>query len=667
MEYQTEKTFSCYPNIISYECNKKIIKQMEKNICKIKMAQEQATGFFCKIPFPDKNNRLPVLITNNHIINKRILNKNDIEIQIDIKEENEIKKINLNNRMNYTNKKFDIAIIEIKEEDNINNYLELDDKIINCLNSDIINEEYEDTTIYIIQYPKGHLSVSYGVIEKIQEDKRYEFIHNCSTEEGSSGSPILNIYNNKIIGIYKDGINEQKHNKGTFLNYPIKEFIKKNYDQQIFQKKDKPHLSSSNGSNILDKENKYKSDIIINLIRFLYFKKELISKNQSSYIFEGYIIKDEIINILMKLYNIKEIIRFLENNGVLKDVTYQNFNSIYSKINGILDDYQNNNINPIEYIVEQDQFSVFENNSFFYSKNVNNNTNLKYFDNFEIIDKEFSSFLSKTFDNRIDLLPNNYIKNENKIILAIIMKQNYIYEIIAPNSNFILTVLYVIEINHFNIFKNLKLFNNHIFKIIREHGIEKLISFGEPTRIDNNLILNIHSINEGTIIINMNKDSHEISFDFDKTIRKLRIYFFNQIKRADLIENKNIEFISEKNIILRQDDSISKYFNKNEKNNMIFIQVKIKFIFQTNDRKEIKLFIEDDKSIKELIIKFFEKINMLTGNSLSIGDKDIEFINNDKIVPTNSDELIKNFFNYENQKSKIKIIVDDKKGKINLY
>ena len=58
---------------------------------------------------------------------------------------------------------------------------------------------------------------------------------------------------------------------------------------------------------------------------------------------------------------------------------------------------------------------------------------------------------------------------------------------------------------------------------------------------------------------------------------------------------------------------------------------------------------------------------MLTGNSLSIGDKDIEFINNDKIFPTNSDELIKNFFNYENQNSKIKIIVDDKKGKINLH
>ena len=33
--------------------------------------------------------------------------------------------------MNYTNKKFDITIIEIKEEDEIKNYLELDDNILN--------------------------------------------------------------------------------------------------------------------------------------------------------------------------------------------------------------------------------------------------------------------------------------------------------------------------------------------------------------------------------------------------------------------------------------------------------------------------------------------------------------------------------------------------------
>ena len=51
-----------YPNVISYECSKKIIKQMERNICKIIIGEEQGTGFFCKIPFPDLNNMLSVFI-----------------------------------------------------------------------------------------------------------------------------------------------------------------------------------------------------------------------------------------------------------------------------------------------------------------------------------------------------------------------------------------------------------------------------------------------------------------------------------------------------------------------------------------------------------------------------------------------------------------------------
>ena len=56
---------------------KKIINQMEKTICRLKIEDEQGTGFFCKIPFPNKKNMLPVLITNNHIINDTILYKNN--------------------------------------------------------------------------------------------------------------------------------------------------------------------------------------------------------------------------------------------------------------------------------------------------------------------------------------------------------------------------------------------------------------------------------------------------------------------------------------------------------------------------------------------------------------------------------------------------------------
>ena len=66
---------------ITYEKTKVILKQMETCICKIKINDINdiyGTGTFCKIPYPNKNNFLPVLITNNHIINEEIL-KNENE------------------------------------------------------------------------------------------------------------------------------------------------------------------------------------------------------------------------------------------------------------------------------------------------------------------------------------------------------------------------------------------------------------------------------------------------------------------------------------------------------------------------------------------------------------------------------------------------------------
>ena len=202
--------------------------------------KNKVLDFFCKIPFPDLNNMLSVFITNNHIINQELLNKDNIIIEINIEEENNIKKLNLNNRKKYTNEEYDITIIEIKNEDEIKNYLELDDIIINdILNNNNKNKNYIDETIYIIQYPKSKLSVSYRILNQIYEDKKYNFNHKCSTEGGSSGSPILNI-NNILIGIHKEGI-YNKYNKGTFLNYPMKECVRlynnNNYYLQEFNRK----------------------------------------------------------------------------------------------------------------------------------------------------------------------------------------------------------------------------------------------------------------------------------------------------------------------------------------------------------------------------------------------------------------------------------------------
>ena len=237
------------PNIISYETTKTWIEQMEQNTCKINIGNLQGTGFFCEIPFPDENNTLPVFITNNHIINEKLLYQENLKIEIEIMEDG-IKKFNLKDRMKYTNKDYDITIIEIKDSDDLSNYLELDDKLVDdIINNDNRNEIYINNTLYIMQYPEGKLSVSYGKLENISNDKKYNFFHKCSTKHGSSGSPISNL-NNKIIGIHKQGLSN-KENRGTFLNYPIKEFIKLNYpNYNIKQFSKKYNYSSINDTSI---------------------------------------------------------------------------------------------------------------------------------------------------------------------------------------------------------------------------------------------------------------------------------------------------------------------------------------------------------------------------------------------------------------------------------
>ena len=52
-------------------------------------------------------------------------------------------------------------------------------------------------------------------------------MHNCTTDNGSFGSPILNLQTNKVIGIHnKSSIN---YNIGTLLKLPIKDFINKTF------------------------------------------------------------------------------------------------------------------------------------------------------------------------------------------------------------------------------------------------------------------------------------------------------------------------------------------------------------------------------------------------------------------------------------------------------
>ena len=209
-----------YPKPISIEGTKTILRQMQNNVCKIYNPEgRKGTGFFCNISH--NNISIPVMITNNHVINEKYLKSNNI-IKVTLNDDKEEKIIILNdNRRIYTNEKYGTTIIEIKPEiDKINNFMEIDEE-----NYEKSNLTYNNESIYIMQYLNGEKAVvSYGIINKINE---YDIIHYCYTESGSSGSPIINLLNNKIIGIHKAGAINCKYNKGTYLKYPINDFINK--------------------------------------------------------------------------------------------------------------------------------------------------------------------------------------------------------------------------------------------------------------------------------------------------------------------------------------------------------------------------------------------------------------------------------------------------------
>ena len=222
-------------SLIKLECAEKIIEQMKKNICKIILDQIQGTGFFCKIPFPDHNKILPVLITSSHVINEEFLNKDDAKIVLEIKADPNVKELNLKdkNKIIYTNIDYDITLIELKAEDNISDFLELDDIIVDDIISDNNkNKILVDESIYILEYVNGELNYSTGILSNTDENNKVLLRHTCGTGSGSAGSPILNVKTNKVIGIHLSKVMNKSYGLGTFLNYLLKEFISLHTNQK---------------------------------------------------------------------------------------------------------------------------------------------------------------------------------------------------------------------------------------------------------------------------------------------------------------------------------------------------------------------------------------------------------------------------------------------------
>ena len=277
-----------------------ILYQMIKCVCKIKIESTFGTGFFCRIPIGN-NITMTCLMTNYHVIDEKYFREND-KIDLLLNDYNDAKVIDLRiKRKNYFNKEYDITIIELNKNDKIKNFLELDDNLF----KDETKTFFEGISIYSIQYQNGDTAVvSYGLVNSIDN---YNIKHACSTTKGSSGSPILNLSNNKVFGIHKEGSIRGNFNIGTFLKYPLNDFLVKIYNKE----KESTDIKSS-----LDfKRETINNNLNINNNEILIIDiNNLINKKKENIIYESSI-KENIE---------KNIDKIINNITKGKDMTYNN-------------------------------------------------------------------------------------------------------------------------------------------------------------------------------------------------------------------------------------------------------------------------------------------------------------------------------------------------------
>jgi V8-like Glu-specific endopeptidase len=238
-----------YPIQASIDKIETILKQMKNCICKIYKEKKSGnkieviteTGFFLKIPYPNERNYIKLLVTNNHTLNSDYL-ENKKKITFSLFNESIMSNIIISEeRKVYTNEKSDITLIEIQnndDKDSTIDYLELDNNINK--EEEYYDILYREKPIYVLHYPEGkEIIVSYGVLNRIVKE---EINHFCSTENGSSGAPIISLNNLKVIGVHCGGHPKFKYNIGFVLKKAIFEFLSlfskkiNNNDQNIYKR-----------------------------------------------------------------------------------------------------------------------------------------------------------------------------------------------------------------------------------------------------------------------------------------------------------------------------------------------------------------------------------------------------------------------------------------------
>ena len=209
------------------------------SIVKIKGNNKIGTGFFMKILIDEKEKKYKYyLLTCSHIISQNMINSNEAFKIFYGKNDQQENEINLNENLRFIKsfKNLDITIIEIIDNDKIpkNKFLSPD------YNYKYGFDSYKNEKIYIAGYPmKGEYEGRHISVGKITESiENFEFKHDASTMEGSSGSPICS-EKQFVIGVHKQGDKKKKINYGTFIGALLNELEKEHIGKRERDKKSK--------------------------------------------------------------------------------------------------------------------------------------------------------------------------------------------------------------------------------------------------------------------------------------------------------------------------------------------------------------------------------------------------------------------------------------------
>ena len=321
------------------------------------------TGFLCLIPYPSKLNQLPALITCFHIfeiedlkpgkkLNLGVNNNISKILSID-----ETRKIFISKEREY-----DIVIIEIRKEDefNINNMLDID--------YDFYEEEekiemYKNQKIYILYNSmKLNSFCSIGSIKRIN-NKNMKIKCTSDLEEHSSGAPIINLKNFKVIGVHIKKHKNKEINLGTIIKEPIESFneLKRennqksiiiitlniseediNKDIYFLNNENNSDKETNNSNNNFDELNETNAQLYINDKEYQ-FKKFFNPKKEGVYTIKielSIIMKNcyhmfykcsNITNIDLSLFNSKNVTDMTSMFGLCYNLTSVNLSNFNTK------------------------------------------------------------------------------------------------------------------------------------------------------------------------------------------------------------------------------------------------------------------------------------------------------------------------------------------------